>query len=190
MAAMRRGKAGARGTGARATLDGAEIDGAFAPWRGRDTPAWLQVETRRDDFVKNCLGHPTHGGAARLLCRGAYVRSDGGGALAMCTAGAPAAAATCAPDGGGLLRLEPLGATRRRRPTRRAAESWRKPWSLARARAPVASLLARAPRRGRGRWCETGTDVVFLSLISTAGGRAWRGAEDAPASSTRRQDVR
>ena len=103
----------------------------------------------------------------------ASVRGVEGGAalLAMCTAGAPAAAATLGSDAGGLLRMRrELGGDE----ARAAAYATRRALVLAQAlqvlaqtvRAKVASLLA-SPSTAKEvckTWREKGTDIVFLCV--------------------------
>ena len=135
---------------------------------------------------RSCFKSSARKGDAGVAAHGtnvhAYLASvrgvEGGAALlAMCTAGAPAAAATLGSDGGGLLRLRrELGGDE----ARAAAYATRRALVLAQAlqvlaqalRAKVAALAAAGPSAAKEvceSWREKGTDVVFLSLISTAG---------------------
>ena len=135
---------------------------------------------------RSCFKSSARKGDAGVAAHGtnvhAYLASvrgvEGGAALlAMCTAGAPAAAATLGSDGGGLLRLQ-RGAsggdeTAAAYATRRSLVLAQALQVLAQAlRAKVAALAAAGPSAAKGvceSWREKGTDVVFLSLISTAG---------------------
>lgn len=154
--------------------------GAEADAKARAGERCFKASMRKDDAQVSA--HATNVHAYLVSVRGL----EGGAALlAMATAGAPTAAATLGSDGGGLLKLrrDLVGKTGTAFEARAAAYVGRRALVLSQAlqvlaqavRAKVAALSASfhndamAARTICAGWRKDGVDVVFLSLISTAG---------------------